>query len=227
MNVQPDVKNLVQKTQQYEFSDGLRDMQFAILMIGTGLTTWLIMDRADIWLVGIWRLADTLGSWARWLSMLLVFIPALLTAGALALMNYIRRRWLWQKSGFVKPMNIVVPRRVAFISVALFMVGMAIGLGGSFLGFSSDQFALRALFASSGWSFGYSLFGMGKSIDLQRYVRLGLIGGLASTILFILPITSGQAALILGLGWGIALIISGIRPFMNTVHTLREAHGER
>ena len=227
MNVQPTVENLVRKTQQYEFSDGLRDMQFAIMMIGTGLTTWLIMDRADIWLVGTWRLADTLGSWARWLSMLLVFVPALLTAGALALMNTVRRRWLWQESGFVKPMNVVVPRRVTFISMGLFLIGLAIGLGGSLLGLTDDQFALRALFASSGWSFGYSLFGVGKSINLQRYVRLGLIGGLASTILFFLPITSGQAALILGLGWGIALIISGYSPLMDTIHAMREAQGER
>lgn len=227
MDVQPTVENLVRKTQQYEFSDGLRDMQFAILMIGTGLTTWLIMDRADIWLVAMWRLADTLGSWARWLTMLLGFIPALLTAGALALMNYVRRRWLWQESGFVKPMNIVVPRRVTIISVALFLLGMAIGLGGSSLGLAGDHFALRALFAASGWSFGYSLFGLGKSINLQRYVRLGLIGGLASTILFILPITSGQAALVLGLGWGLALIISGFKPFRNAIRTMREAQGER
>ena len=89
------------------------------------------------------------------------------------------------------------------------VAGMALGLGLRVLGKVDDPFLLRAFWTVTGWAFGYTLIGVGRHIDLTRYVWLGSLGGLASTLVLFLPLPFGQISLIFWESWGFLLLISG------------------
>ncbi|MEW5721356.1 MAG: hypothetical protein AB1817_22200 [Chloroflexota bacterium] len=217
-----NVDRLVKQTRQYEFADGLRDLQFALLFLAGGLIAWLATE--PLWFAFVRGLAQTFGRWAAWASLLIVFLPALAALGMLGVMNLLRRRWLWRVSGVVKPSRLIVPRRVSVISVAIMLGSIALGFALRQFGWADDGFVLRMLWAGTGWSFGYTLIALGQSIDLARYIRLGAVGALASTALLFAPLTFGQAALALGLLWGVLLSVSGMTTLRTMLRSARDAH---
>lgn len=219
-----DVDNLIRQTQQYEFADGLWDLQLAVPLSLGGAICWLVLEPG--WITFLFNLVNALGRWVAWASLLLVFFPGLATWGMLGLMNYVRRRWLWRESGMVKPSRWMTPRRVTVLSAAIFTGGIIFGWGLHQIGWADDRFALRMIWAAAGWSFGYTLVGLGRNTGLARYVRMGAIGGLASTIVLFLPLTFGQAALVFGLWWGLALAVSGIVVLRRALPSVRKVnHG--
>ena len=208
MAAQPNIDQLIQQTRQYEFSDGLRDLQLAVLLGLSSVAAWLSFEPG--WLAFVGRVVNTFGRWAVWINMLPMVVAVAAVWGMLALMNYLRRRWLWRESGMVKSSRWVVPRRVNVLSAVILLGGLALGFGLRYLGWVGDAFVLRMLWAATGWGFGYTLVGVGRHIGLQRYVRLGAAGGLLSTVALFLPLTFGQVALAFGLGWCILLTASGV-----------------
>ena len=44
MTIQVDVPKLIRETRQYEFLDGLRDFQMAVVFIRLGCLSWLIFE---------------------------------------------------------------------------------------------------------------------------------------------------------------------------------------
>lgn len=215
-----DVDKLIQQTRRYEFADGLRDLQLSVSLVLGGLMCWLVFEPA--WMAFLFNLAKDLGRWVAWVSLLLVFLPGLAAWGLLGLMSYVRRRWLWSEGGMVKPSRRVVPRRVQVLSAAIIIGSISLGFGLRQLGWADDQFVLRMIWASAGWSFGYTLIALGRNLSLTRYVRLGMMGGLASTIILSLPLTFGQGALVFGIGWGLALALSGIVVLRHAVLSMRK-----
>ena len=207
MTAQPDVDKLIRQTRQYEFSDGLRDLQLAVLLGLSGVAAWLSLEPG--WLTFVATVAKTFGRWAAWISMLPLVVAVGAVWGMLWLMGFVRRRWLWRESGMVKSSRIVVPRGVNVLSAVILVGGIGVGLGLRYIGWVDDAFVLRMLWAATGWGFGYTLVGTGRHLGLARYVRLGAVGGIASTAMLFLTLTFGQVALAFGVGWSIILSVSG------------------
>lgn len=222
MNVQPDVKKLIQQTQQYEFADGLREMQLAIMMAATGLATWFVFDLMGFWMPVLVGWMRTVGDWTGWSIQLVVLLPALLALVALLAMRFIRRRWLWRESGLVKPNRRIVPLRVTLISLGITLAGIVAGIILQVVLPLGELFLLKMIFIASGWSFGYTLIAMGNILDLPRLRRVGLFGAVVPTLLIALPLTIGQMVLLWGLIWGAALSISGIGPLRQKIQAARE-----
>ncbi len=203
-----DVQGLIRRTQQYEFGDGLRDLQLSLILGLGGLMIWFLFS--PWWVALLSELVRRFGRWAAWAGMLWVLFPALAAWAMLALMGMVRRRWLWARTGNVTPARMVVPRRVNLVAAAIVLIGIAGGVMLWRRGVVDDVFALRMLWAATGWSFGYTLYGVGRGIGIARYVWIGLIGGLASSLVLFFSISFSQAALALGLGWAAILAASGV-----------------
>jgi hypothetical protein len=103
-----------------------------------------------------------------------------------------------------------VPRKVNILGAAILLGGLALAVALLRLGLVDSSFILRMLWAATGWSFGYTLLAMGRNLDLSRYRRIGLIGGVLSTCLLFLPLGFPQSALAFGLVWGALLAASGV-----------------
>ena len=118
-------------------------------------------------------------------------------------------RWLWRESGIVKPVRWVVPRRVNILSAVIIVTGMAPGLGLRVLEKVDASFLFRIFWSMTGWAFGSTLIRVGRHINLTRYVWLGSVGGLASTLVLFLPFPFRQVSLIFWLSWSLLILISG------------------
>ncbi|MBX3082290.1 MAG: hypothetical protein KF716_11710 [Anaerolineae bacterium] len=227
MNTHVDVDKLVQQTQRYEFSDGLRDFQLGLMMAASGIMTWFIFDHANIWLSIMVELGKRFGTLGRTTTMIIVLIPSLLTLAALLVMRVLRRRWLWRNTGYVKSKQIVVPFHISLISVIVMLVPLGIGMLLQTAQLVDDLFLLRVIFIASGWSLGYTLIAMGQRLDLPRYIQVGLWTSLLTTIFLLLPLTVGQTALLWGLAWAATLTLSGINPLRDAARRADEVSHER
>lgn len=215
-----EIKRLVQDTRRYEYSDGLRDLQLAIYFAISSVTLWLIIQPS--WIIFLQRLGKIFGRQAAWLGILLIFIAPLAVLGMLAVINFIRKRWLWRESGMVKPTRWVVPRRITVVSVVILVAGLVLGILARRQGWVEDTFILRMLWTATGWSFGYTLVGMGRELGLLRYIGLGLIGGALSTILLFIQLSFAQVALVFGLSWGFLLTASGLITLRKSIRITKE-----
>ncbi len=216
-----DVDRLILETRRYEFSDGLRDFQLALLMGLGGLGTWLALEPA--WMAFVARTAVRYGRWAAWVGMAPMVLLLLAVWGMLRVMAVVRRRWLWRESGMVSPVRWAVPRRVNVASAVILLGGVALGFGLTRLGYGDGTFLLRMLWTATGWAFGYTLFAMGRFLELPRYRGLGLTGGALSTLLLFLPLPFGQASLAFGLLWCALLAGSGLVALRRAALSLRAA----
>lgn len=203
-----DVEQLILETRQFEFADGLREIQYGLLLGSIGLITWVGIHPE--WLAYVFRLTQDFGSWAVWMAFILIWlIPIAAAFGTLALMNFARRRWLWQESGMVKASRIAVSRRVNIIAAVTLLVGLVVGFRLPPVTAVDEWYAARVLYASMGWASGVFFIAFSRDIGLRRYLWIGLIGGLASTLLLLFPLQFGEAGLVFGLGWGVMLLASG------------------
>jgi hypothetical protein len=209
-----DIEKIIKKTQRYEFLDGLRDMQLGIYMALLGFTTWLVFQPATVRLI-LWlrERVDKFGSIVG--IFLIVLLPAIVALGVQQLMYAIRKRWLWQESGMVKPLLMVVPRWITFVSVLVLLTGLGLGLLLQPL-FPRPFFVWGALWGSTGLSFGFLLAAMGRHLQIRRYVWVGILGGVGSTVLVFLPLSLVHSVLVWGLGWGVMLVCSGLLALRRT-----------
>ena len=230
MTIQPDIEALISETRQYEFVDGLRDLQMAAMMAFFCILIWFGLTPTGMrsFVLMILYLKDTFGSWATRLISLSVYFLLLVAflVGSFWMMRVLRRKWLWRESGWVKPLRMQVPRKVNILAAAIFLSGIAVSIALLIAGKVDDSFVLRMLWAATGWGFGYTLIGMGREIGLMRYVRLGAVGGIASTILLFLPLTFGQAAILLNGAWALSLGITGAIALRGSLTAIRQVnHG--
>jgi hypothetical protein len=79
------------------------------------------------------------------------------------------------------------------------------------------------LWAATGWSFGYTLYALGRNMDLPRYRRLGLIGSLLSAMLLFLGLPFPQSSLVFGLTWCFLLAASGVMTLRQAALSVRES----
>jgi hypothetical protein len=135
--------------------------------------------------------------------------PAVAAWGTLSIMTYLRRRWLWRESGIVKASRMLVPRPVTILSGIIAIGGILVSAGLHISGHTDDLFLLRSIWTVSGWSAGCAIIGLGHSVGLVRYVWLGLIGALLSTLAVFLPCAFSETALVFGAAWGLLFALSG------------------
>ena len=219
MDAQATVDQLIQKTRRYEFSDGLRDFQLAILLGFGGVTSWLSFE--PFWISFIGQMMHTYGRWAAWISLLPMLLLILVVWGMLWLMKILRQRWFWRESGMVNASKWIVPRRVNILSVVMIVSGICISLFLQSRGWVEDTFILRMLWSATGWGFGYTLIGTGKEIGLIRYQWIGAIGAVLSTFILCFPLTFGQSALIFSSVWFLLLLSSGILTMRSAIQMMK------
>lgn len=223
MDNQSTIDHLITHTKQYEFSDGLREIQLAVLWLGTGLTTWFILERPDIWLAAVYQLKANLGDWARWLAMLLVLIPSVLVILCQIVIRYTRQRWLWRQSGWVKPNpSAIVPQSTYVVAAAIVVLSALFGAALYQLDLLAGDAALRLLVVGTGWANGFIMVSLSKSIGLQRYAWFGFLGGVLLTPLLFLPLSFGLMWLLFGVWWGLILALSGAMSLRRTLSAIRK-----
>ena len=206
-NVDPD--GLIRKTIRYEFADGFRDIQMGLFFALMGVIGWLGLQPA--WLKLVFNLTDQVGKWALPVVLLMLFVvPIAAIFGIQQLMNAVRRRWLWSESGIVKPARILVSKRTNLMAVLVFMCVLAIGLILYPRQGNDAWYVLRVIFAATGWASGVVMLMHGKNIELPRYIWLGVIGGVISTMQMFVRFDYGQTWLLFGCSWGALLVGSGL-----------------
>jgi hypothetical protein len=225
MSAQPDIKGLVRETQRYEFSDGLRDLQWALVMIVIGISAWLTIDQAAFWIPLSADLKARYGQAGTWiLAFILVVGPWLPILATLVIMRNVRKRWLWRESGYVESKKWLVPRSVMLTAFVITIVGLAIGVVVQLNMPFESLFFLKMTLIAGGWSFGYMLLEMGRRLELERYLRVGIVGIVTTTLLIFLPLTFGQMGLLWGLIWGGLLTMSAYRPLREAIRNAGETH---
>lgn len=227
MVAQSNVEELIRKTKQYEYTDGLFDLAMAVVWMSMGMISWFVFDMARVWFHFIAWLMNVFGYWARWVSMLVVLLPALLACGAFVLITFVRKRWLWRDSGWVKPLRLVTPRRVPLISTAIMLGSILLGFTLYHFGTVGSLFALQMLVIGTSWTTGYSLVALGRHVGLPRYIWLGMIGGLAPTPALFLNLSFGQTCLALGLWWSLVLAVSGTVTLQRRMRSTQAVPGDR
>jgi hypothetical protein len=229
MSTETNVENLIRKTRQYEFVDGLRDLQMAAIMALFVILAWitLTLTGARWYIQLVLSFKETIGIWEPWIDGgLLILILLAVLGGSLWLMKVLRRKWLWRESGWVEPLRWQVPRRVGVLSVVIFLGGVGLAIALLVNGRVEASFVLRMLWVATGWAFGYTLVGVGQEIGLKRYIWLGAVGGIASTILLFLSFTFGQVAIVLYGAWALVLGISGAIALRRALATTNQVnHG--
>lgn len=224
MTTNTHIDHLIQKTRRYEFADGLRDVQFALLIGLASLGAWLALQ--PFWMTIIMKASIKYGRWAALLGMAPIVVTILVVWGMLWVMKIVRQRWIWRESGTVKPSRWVVPRGVNLISTVIFLVAIGAAAGMWLLGWVSENFILKMLWVATGLSFGYTLAAVGMHIGLTRYLYVGLAGGLLSIIALLLPLDFGQTALLIGAIWFCILLSSGLVTLFSLISENKEARHE-
>lgn len=209
MDKMVDTNKLIQKTKQYEFSDGLRDIQIGVLFVFFGGINWVFFHPR--WWAFLFKLQESYGEWAFKTSLYAMWVLfILIPIGTYFLIKYIRHRWLWRESGMVTSYLSIVPKKYSVLSGIVFVGILAVGLRfQSFL--KTGEFYIWSLVCVAiGWSTGLMFYGIGKDTGLSRYVYIGLFAGLASTTVLFYQSSFVGIYSVLCLGWGAVLLISGL-----------------
>jgi hypothetical protein len=208
MSLGPDIEKLIRDTKRYEFSDGLRDLQLGLTLLFLGIVEWLIFQPG--WIRWWLAMKDRFARWGAYAAVLPFVLLLLFLLGTLRVMDALRRRWLWRRSGMVKASTWgLVPTRFQVIAAIISILGIALGIVAQPHLKTDNLFILRLIFSSSGLSFGITLVGLGIHIRIPRYTWLGMIGGLVSILLLFYPLPFDQTGAGLFGVWGLMLSASG------------------
>ena len=219
-----DFEEITLRTRRMDFEDGLTDLQvsalFLVMSLGaafffsTSGLTWftkaLILQREItlVALVGIFG-CFILGAF-----------------GSRRLIARVRRGYIWKDRGEIVPLPVGVDRWVSVLGAAVFLTLTIFGLRILLRGGSDDEATLRLLVAASGVATGITYLGMGRSLRMNRYLCVGIAGGLLSVVLFFVPLTYSGSWLGLGAIWTTILLASGLYALRRTRRGIAEAsHG--
>lgn len=219
-----DILRIQRRTVRYELADGVRDFQSAMWILVIGFYGWLMWDMPQVWLPAMVDLMDWQGELFGWI-LILTFglgIPIILIEGSLRLMNeYVRRRWLWRETGFIKPKRMIVPRPTLFIAFAIMIVTF---VGGIFLAIQLEDpwIIFRSIFVGSGFEMAFMYFSLGGQFEIKRY-RMVALGGLIGTLaLAPLSVSVGLHALMICAFWTVILLVSGVSGLLEVANQQRE-----
>lgn len=208
MDTPLDLDQLTQQTKRREFTDGLRDLHIGLTILLLSLLNWLILTPTGAtWLVKAVSYDKTLTI----IGLIGLFsLEILIIFGTERLIERIRRASLWKESGFVKPLrwgfNKVIMIAITVIVLAIIIVSVWFMAMGKL----SQDAALRSIPASASLGTGLLFLSMVFSLNIRRYLAVGIAGSLLGITIFVYPFSFAQAYLCLGLGWAIILLASGV-----------------
>jgi hypothetical protein len=224
MDLINQMDNLTRRTRRREFEDGLMDYVLALtfLLLGAlggfflsplGLRWYFssLLRNREVTIIG------EIGAFA--LFILILF-------GARRLIAYIRRRSLWKNRGFVKSLRWQVSPWVNLLAGGAMIAILIVAFSLMRNGLVGSDFVLRTLVASAGIASGIVLFGLGRELELVRYRWVGVIGGAASALIILFPLSFSTAWLMLGIGWTIVFAISGTWALRKSLAALGEAESD-
>ena len=219
-----DFEELTRKTRRLDFEDGLTDLQIGAILLVMSLGAAFFFSDA-----GLTRLtkALTLQREITLVALAGIFGCFMLVAiGSSRLIARVRRDYFWKDRGEIVPLPWQVDTWVTVLATAVYLVLMIFGLWVVLRGGSDDDALLRLLIAVSGVMTGIMYLGMGLSIRLDRYLPVGIVGGLLSGLLFFIPLTFSESWLAFGAIWTTVLLISGLYTLRRTRRSMAEAnHG--
>ncbi len=214
-----NVEELVRKTQYFEFSDGLRDLQYGLVLFFMGAVGWLIFE--PFWMRFLIRVRDSSGVWAMWFSGILTLaIPSIIAFGMLRLMRQLRQRRLWRDTGMVKPMRILFPPWASISAGAIVILGIVLAVVMQKTRGSEPLLVWQILWASAGWSLTFTHIYLGNKLKISRYIGIGIFGFILSSLIPLISSSFGMTSLIFGIIWGIPLLVSGAFLLRKTMSNL-------
>ncbi|KAA3644680.1 MAG: hypothetical protein DWQ07_14805 [Chloroflexi bacterium] len=203
-----DAEELILKTRQYEFVDGLRDIQLGISFFVMGIFWYALALNPRIW---IFILQLEVDKWIRTIAFSLILgLPVLVILATLPLMKWVRKRWLWKQTGMVNASRMVVPSRYTLFAVLVFVATVAIGIWLIPVLQTGEFYMWNVILLATGWSFALTLVGMSNYVKIRRYMFIGILGGLVSPAILLFQSSMQAAGLIFLSGWGLLLLGSGI-----------------
>jgi len=219
-----DFEGLTRQTRRLDFEDGLTDLQVGVVFLVMSLAAAFIFSTAGLtWFTKALILQPDITK----VALVGIFGCFILVAfGSRRLIARVRREYFWKDRGEIVPLPVGVDRWVSVLSVAVFLILMLLGLWVLLQGGSDDEAIMRLLVAASGVGTGIIYLGMGRSLRLNRYLLVGIIGGLLSGVLFFIPLTFSESWLGLGAIWTTVLLISGLYALRRTRLSMFEVnHG--
>jgi hypothetical protein len=221
MNNIDEIDNLTRQTRKHEFDDGLVDILYGLVFLIIGLGGWFLFSA-----VGLrWFAVALVQRREITIIALLALLPAFWLAiyGSRRLVDWIRRSYLWTETGYVEPLKWQVRTSVTlaagFASIALIILAIWLMATGSL----SEEAVLRTLAASA--SMGTAIVYLGTGIDLRfrRYEAVGIAGLVLSAIVLGQSASFAESWLLVGVGWMIILVVSGLWALRQSVLSLAES----
>ena len=224
MNLPVDLNGLEKTTRRREFEDGLMDYLNGAVFLVLGLLAWFFFSP-----VGLNWYAMAVINYRTITIVGLLCLYALVITGPLLLrrlIDHIRISVIWKDSGFIKPLNRQTNWPVTLLSgsVAIGMILYATWL--MTVGRINTENVLRTLVSSSGIATGILYIGISFSLDIRRYLIVGLIGGMISVLILFLPISFSIAWLFFGVIWALLLAISGTWALQQVLSLNKESSSE-
>ncbi len=216
-----NINGLIKKTERLEYEDGLRDFQIGAIFLILGLASWSIFTPA-----GLEFLVRTV---IRYQDLLLpafggsIGLFILLVIGGERVMERIRRATFWRESGFVKPLRFGAVNQAVMILAGIVALGVIIGSVWLMMrGTVSQEIALRSIPASAGLATAITYIGLGRNLQIRRYVLVGVTGAILSGVILITDMAFALAYLWFGIGWAVMFSISGLWALGSALRDLRQ-----
>ena len=209
-----DFEEMTRRTRRLDFEDGLTDLQVSAVFLVMCLAAAIFFSTAGLtWFARALILQREI----TFVALVGIFGCFILVAfGSRRLIARVRREYFWKDRGEIVPLPVGVDRWVSVLSVAVFLILMVLGLWVLLQGGRGNEAILRLLIAASGVATGITYLGMGRSLRLNRYLLVGVFGGLLSSLLFFIPLTFSESWLGLGVIWTAVLLISGLYALRRT-----------
>lgn len=200
MEPKREVEQWIQKARASWWEDGLAE-----IVSGLGLTF--------LGALGLWKERIPASSRGFW-DFLWLFLLLTISLGTPYLVRWLKRRWIWPKTGYAHPLGRRWdPRSVLQFLGLLLLVGVATFLSPPVLsGILAGLFLFLILYHIARFS------------GLWRFLFIGLTILALSLIMGALALPLPQAILSLLSATGVLLLISGIHTWIRFRHSLKEAH---
>ena len=209
MNHPLDLDSFTKATRRREFDDGLMDYATGGIFLTYCLIAWFLFSPAGLeWYIRAiinYRTITIVG---------LIGLEVLLLIGMVSvrrIIEHVRISRIWKDSGYVKPLQIQTSWPVILSSVVITLGMVLFASWLQAVGTIDLESVLRTLVSSTGIATGVIYIGVSITLDINRYLIVGLLGGMISLLILFLPLSFSMAWLILGIAWTIILVISGTR----------------
>lgn len=219
-----NVTQLQQRAGRYEFADGIREFHFAFWVLVTGFYGFMVFDMPALWQpFAEWVRAQNIVVMILTTFIIPIGIPLLISQVGLHWANeYLRRRWLWRSTGFIKPKRWLVPRRVLALSFAIEFVIFTSSILLA-IQLQDATFIFRGVYVSAGLANAFMALNVASRFQIPRYRLIAAVGAVSTLILALLPLRLGLFVLVFSLFWGALLVITGLYAVYQTAQRQKVA----